>query len=105
MLRRIPYNFLLDSPTTAEYERIFEGVCASFGIEYDAEAVVTLMSEFYGAQKIPLARYHPQFILDHVVDFCRYKGLPPVLAPAIVLAAAEHLHTRPVADIRLSKFD
>ncbi|MEM7226764.1 MAG: hypothetical protein AAF495_27580 [Pseudomonadota bacterium] len=94
MLRRIPYNFLLDRPMPDEYDRIFETTCQRFGLEYSPDVVVSLMSEFYGVNGLPLARYHPNFILDHVIAHCRYTGEPPRLERDIVLAAAEHLYTK-----------
>ena len=94
MLRRIPYNFLLDRPKPDEYDRIFETTCQRFGLEYNPDVVVSLMSEFYGVNGLPLARYHPAFILDHVVAHCRYTGEPPSLERDIVLAAADHLYTK-----------
>ena len=94
MLRRIPYNFLLDRPMPEEYDRIFETTCQRFGLDYNAEIVVSLMSEFYGVNGLPLARYHPSFILEHVIAHCRYTGEPPSLERDIVLAAADHLYTK-----------
>ena len=94
MLRRIPYNYLLDQPSHEEYDRIFESACQRFGLTYNPEIVVALMNQFYGVNGLPLARYHPGFILEHVIAHCRYTGEPPKLARDIVLAAADHLYTK-----------
>jgi len=41
-----------------------------------------------------MARFHPRFIVDHLVARCTYEGREPLLEPHLVLDAAEHLYTK-----------
>ncbi|MEQ9639764.1 MAG: AAA family ATPase [Alphaproteobacteria bacterium] len=91
MLRRIPYNFFVGDPSEEEMKQIFERVCGDFGLTPD-ETIFTMVTELlYRQQGLEMARYHPRFIVDHVVARCRYEGRPPSLEPALIHEAAENL--------------
>jgi hypothetical protein len=94
MMRRIPYNFPIDGPSEEDYARIFEHACASHGLAYDPAIVALLMAEVYGKGALVPARFHPRFIVEHVIARCRFQGRTPVLEPDLVREAAGHLAVR-----------
>jgi SpoVK/Ycf46/Vps4 family AAA+-type ATPase len=91
MLRRIPYKFYIGSPSLEEYETIFRAACRSQGIEFSPELYEELLRDFYPRHDLKLARFHPSFILRHVVASCRYHGRPPAMDRELMFEAAEHL--------------
>lgn len=94
MMRRIPYNFYIGPPTYDEYVRIFRNVCTDAGLEFDIDVVRMVMSHLYEEENLPMARFHPRFIVDHLIAHCSYDGRVPSMEPMLVLDAAEHLYTK-----------
>jgi hypothetical protein len=94
MMRRIPYNFYIAPPTGAEYIEIFRRACAAVGLPFQLETVKTVMKWLYIDQKLALARFHPRFIVEHLMAHCAYEKRPPAMEPHLVLDAAEHLYTK-----------
>jgi predicted ATPase with chaperone activity len=94
MIRRIPYNFQIAPPDRAEYVEIFRRACANAGLDFDPDTVEAAMKKLYGDEGLPMARFHPRFIIDHVIARCIYEGEAPSLKLHHVLEASEHLYTR-----------
>lgn len=94
MVRRIPYNFHIIPPTYDEFVRIFKNVCKDAGLEFDIDVVRMVMSHLYEEENLPIARFHPRFIVDHLLAHCRHEGRAPSMDPRLVLDAAEHLYTK-----------
>jgi predicted ATPase with chaperone activity len=94
MIRRIPYNFLIGPPTAEEYVEIFRRVCVNAGLPFDVEAIQAVMKRLYGEEKLPLARFHPRFIVEHVLARCNFEGREPTLDKDLALEAAGHLYTK-----------
>ena len=94
MMRRIPYNFHIAPPTRDEYIEIFRRVCSGAGLTCDLDVIQPAMKRLYEEEKLPMARFHPRFIVEHVVARCNYESRDPVLDTELVLDAAEHLYTK-----------
>ncbi|HUQ49051.1 MAG TPA: hypothetical protein VM053_12545 [Gemmatimonadaceae bacterium] len=94
MMRRIPYNFHIGPPTYDEYVKIFKNVCRDHGLEFDLDVVRMVMSHLYEDENLPMARFHPRFIVDHLLAHCSYEGRAATMDPKLVLDAAEHLYTK-----------
>jgi hypothetical protein len=94
MMRRIPYNFFIGSPEKEEYTEIFRRVCVSSNMPFDTEALEAVMNQLYEVEKLQMARFHPRFIVEHVLARCNYEGRDPTLTPELALDAAEHLYTK-----------
>jgi hypothetical protein len=90
-LRRIPYKIHVGPPSVQEYATIFERVCAAEGIEHSPDLVKTLLRDYYGKSHQSLASYHPRFLVDRVIDACRYRGDAPILDEASLTAAWRNL--------------
>ena len=94
MMRRIPYNFHIAPPSVEEYIEIFSRVCAAAGLTFDLKTIRSAMIQLYEREKLPMARFHPRFIVEHVKARCNYEGRDPVLDEELVLDAASHLYTK-----------
>ena len=90
-LRRIPYKLQIDPPSEEDYETIFRRVCKSYGLEFSKDLVSYLMDDFYNKKNIPLAGFHPKFIVDHVMAACKFEGVPPCLSHHLVKEALQNL--------------
>jgi DNA polymerase III delta prime subunit len=94
MMRRIPYNFHIAPPSRDEYIEIFRRVCENSGIDFDLAVIQAAMRRLYDEEKLSMARFHPRFIIEHVIARCNYEGRDPSLDEHLVLDAAEHLYTK-----------
>jgi hypothetical protein len=94
MMRRIPYNFYIGPPTYDEYVQIFQNACADARLEFDPDVVRMVMHHLYEEENLTMARFHPRFIVEHLVAHCTYENRKPTMEPRLVLDAAEHLYTK-----------
>ena len=90
-LRRIPYKILVGTPSVDDYVEIFERVCASERIAIPSGFVQKVLMEFYEKSREGVASYHPRFLIDRVIDDCRYRGELPHLDLEVVAAAWRNL--------------
>lgn len=94
MMRRIPYNFFIGPPTAEEYIEIFRRVCAANETPFDIDVVRTVMKRLYEEENLRMARFHPRFIVEHVLARCTYEGRDPIMDEELALDAAQHLYTK-----------
>ncbi len=94
MMRRIPYNFHITPPTPDEYIEIFRRECAAAGLAFDVRPIHAVMKRLYEIEKLPMARFHPRFIVEHVIARCNFEGRDAVFDNEMALDAAEHLFTK-----------
>lgn len=95
LLRRIHYKLKLDPPTVDDYLTIFRRICDSHRMELPDDVISYLLS-FYGPDStVPLAAFHPKFIVEHAVAACRYEQVPPRLSLSLIRDALEDLVVNP----------
>jgi predicted ATPase with chaperone activity len=80
-LRRIPYKIEVKDPSLAEFARLFEAACKTFGCRFFPEAVHYLVQTHYAPFSRPLRRCHPRDILSQIKNYCIYYGRPMELRP------------------------
>jgi hypothetical protein len=90
-LRRIQYKLQIDPPSEEDYETIFRRVCKSYGLEFSKDLVSYLIDDFYNKKGVPLAAFHPKFIVEHVMAACKYEGVLPRLSLTLVKEALQNL--------------
>jgi hypothetical protein len=90
-LRRIPYKFRVPVPTPTLYEEILRRVCAAQGIALLDEVVSYLLEQFYPKTGVPISSSHPKFLIDHVIERCRFQGLEPRMDLEFIHDAASNL--------------
>ena len=53
--------------------------------------VAYLLDEFYPKTGIPISAAHPKFVVDHVIERCRFSAIAPQLTLELVHDAVENL--------------
>lgn len=90
-LRRIPYKLQTLAPTTSVFRAIFERVCDNTGLDLTDEIVRFVVDEVTNRYGMELAAYQPKFITEHIINACKFKGLPPQFFLDEVRTALRHL--------------
>ncbi len=90
-MRRIPYTFHVPVPTREEYAEILRQVSEEQGLALPDEVVSYLLDEFYPKTGIPISSAHPKFVVDHVIERCRFSGSAPHMTLELVHDAVDNL--------------
>jgi predicted ATPase with chaperone activity len=90
-LRRIPYTFHVPVPTREEYAEILRRCCSEEGLALPEEVAAYLLDDFYPKTGIPISGAHPRFVIDHVIERCRFSGIAPQMTLELVHDAVENL--------------
>jgi hypothetical protein len=90
-LRRIPYKFRVPVPTPTQYEAILEQACRAQQLTLPGEVAAYLLEEFYPKTGVPISAAHPKFLVEHVVERCRFQGIEPRFELELVHEAVENL--------------
>jgi hypothetical protein len=75
-LRRIAYKLEVSSPSDEDFRTIFDAVARKAGLELTDEMYDFVVREITTHKHARLARYQPGFLIDQVVNSCRYLGIP-----------------------------
>jgi len=90
-LRRIPYTFHVPLPTREEYAEILNLVSEEQGLTLTDDVVSYLLDVFYPKTGIAISSAHPRFVVDHVIERCRFSGIPVQMTLELVHDAVENL--------------
>jgi hypothetical protein len=91
LLRRVHYKLKIDPPNAERYWMILERVADAHGMSVSEEIRSLILEEVYGRKGIPLAAFHPKFIVEHVIAASKFNGEPPALTEHTVLDAVQNL--------------
>lgn len=91
-LRRLYYKIEVPVPTEGDYVKIFHNVCQAKGISFEDYIIPYLFENFYQAQKLPLAGYHPTYLVDQVIAMCEYYNVPRRLDKDLIRMAWHNLY-------------
>jgi predicted ATPase with chaperone activity len=98
LLRRVHYKLQINPPSVEDYKEIFRRICNSYRLELSDEILSYLLNSFYPLRKMPLACFHPKFIVEHAIAACNFESVPPRLTLELVKDALENLVvSRPTA--------
>ena len=86
-LRRIHYKVFAESPTIADFKRIFANVCGEREIAYDERIVDGLLATQYAPKRLAPRGCHPRDLIDQALAQADYLGEPRVLTPDLLEAA------------------
>lgn len=86
-LRRIHYKIFAESPTVAEFVKIFENACSERDVPYDRSAIQRLLETHYRPRRLQLRGCHPRDIVEQVISLADYLDRPRRLEPDLVDAA------------------
>ena len=87
-LRRIRHKMGIDNPNEEQFYRIFKAACLYRGIQFEKDAFMHLLNEYYFKAGRDLKACHPRDLLDQLADFATYRGEPPVMTDDLVDRAA-----------------
>lgn len=93
-LRRIPYKIELFEPTRLDYRRIFEAVSESAGLELTDEIFEAVIRQLQVKNSYSLAYYQPKFVIDQVINACKYEGISPSFNEERVTDALKNLYVK-----------
>jgi hypothetical protein len=85
-LRRIHYKVFAESPTIAEFTKIFENSCKERGLPFDP-AVVDHLLQYYRPRKIALRGCQPRDLIEQALSLAEYLGEPRRVTPDLLDAA------------------
>jgi predicted ATPase with chaperone activity len=80
-LRRIPYKIEIGDPDEAEFHKLFQLFCRSFGCEYNQQTVDYLIQNHYRPINRALRRCHPRDLLGQIRNYCTYNDLEMEMLP------------------------
>jgi hypothetical protein len=80
-LRRIGYKIHVGPMGEDDYRRIFERVCAGFGIAWDEDAFAHLLHERHARDERALLACYPRDLVGQVRDRAAYDGAQAALTP------------------------
>ncbi len=91
-LRRIPYKIHLGPPSIEQFGSILVREAHGCGLKVDQALFDWLLGELQERRRFALACYQPRFIVDHIMEACAYRGVPPAMTEALVSRALDHLY-------------
>jgi DNA-binding MarR family transcriptional regulator len=83
-LRRIQYKIYAESPTPADFVRIFEIACDERGIPFEPSIVEHLLEHFYRQHKIELRGCQPRDLINQALALASYRGEPRRLTATLL---------------------
>jgi hypothetical protein len=92
-LRRIPYKIKVDPPAVERFREIFRQAAAERGLTVPEPIFGWLVDELQDRRQFALGCYQPRFIVDHIVEACRFARRAPEITEPLVAAALDDLYT------------
>jgi predicted ATPase with chaperone activity len=89
-LRRLPYKIEVTNPTPREFRELMQQWCGRLGIEYQNDAVDSLLAKHFQEGARSLRYCYPRDLVQQVVAFCEFHDLPPVLTAKALDVAAKN---------------
>jgi predicted ATPase with chaperone activity len=86
-LRRIQYKIFAESPTLAEFTRIFENYCREIDIPFDPMVVEQLLERQFRPRKLQLRGCQPRDLINQALSLAEYRGEPRELTYELLEAA------------------
>lgn len=93
MKRRINYKVNFHPPSEEEYIRIFARVCKDYDMELPDDVLPFIINDFYRGQDVPLACFHPKWIVQQCIARCRFENRAPKLDRELIMTALRNLDT------------
>jgi len=86
-LRRIHYKIFAESPSRAEFLKIFENSCREHDLEFRPGVVDSLLANYFKPRQIQLRGCQPRDLIRQVISLAEYLGEPPELSSELLEAA------------------
>ena len=79
-LRRVPYKIFVDDPSPNEFRHLMKVVGKNMGFPETPQAAEQLL-KFYETSGRNLRRCHPRDLLNQVLNYCKFRKIPPTIRP------------------------
>jgi hypothetical protein len=76
-----------ESPSIAEFKRIFADCCRARAIAYDESVVDTMLTRVFAPRRIALRGCHPRDLIEQALAQAAYLGAPRALTTELLEAA------------------
>jgi predicted ATPase with chaperone activity len=86
-LRRIQYKIFAESPSVADFKKIFKSCCRTLGATAEPGLVDHLLTEYYRPRQIALRGCHPRDLIKQALSLASYLNRPPHLTRDLLEAA------------------
>ncbi len=86
-LRRIHYKVFAESPTAADFTKIFEDYCRAKNLHFDRALVNHLIEEYFRPRGISLRGCLPRDLIEQALAHAEYVGAPRELTVELLEAA------------------
>jgi hypothetical protein len=88
-LRRIQYKIYAESPSPADYRRIFELACQERNVFFEPSLVDYLLEHVYRKHGLELRGCHPRDLINQSLSLASYRAAPRRLTPDLLDEAAQ----------------
>lgn len=102
-LRRIPYKLPTEAPSRETFHAIFNKVAEQHDLSLPEDIFDYVMAELRENNDFPLACYQPKFVIDQVIDACKYDGVTPSFRHELVQMAMGNLYTKDTPGFGVTK--
>lgn len=93
-LRRIFFKIKIDGPDQQNYLKIFAMIAHKKGMPLSEDALRHLMHIKYPSVDNLYANYQPGFLIDQMIAFCDFEGIPRQMSPALIDKAWANMFVR-----------
>jgi hypothetical protein len=80
-LRRIRSKVKVNHVTREQFAEIFQNMCGHYHVEFLPHMVDYLLTTHYDPHGRSFDACHPRDLLEHILDYCAFHGVPPTLTP------------------------
>jgi hypothetical protein len=83
-LRRIFFKIKIDGPNQENFLKIFAMVAKKKGMPLNEAALIHLLKVKYPTIDNNYANYQPVYLIDQMISFCQFEGIPNQMTPELI---------------------
>ena len=83
-LRRIFFKIKIDGPNQENFLKIFAMVAKKKGMPLDEASLIHLLKVKYPTINNNYANYQPVYLIDQMIAFCEFEGIPRQMTPDLI---------------------
>lgn len=83
-LRRIFFKIKIDGPSQENFLKIFALVAKKKGMPLSEAALIHLLKVKYPTIDNNFANYQPVYLIDQMISFCEFEGIPYQMTPELI---------------------
>ncbi len=83
-MRRIFFRIKIDGPNQENFLKIFAMVAKKKGIPLNEATLIHLLKVKYPTIDNNYANYQPVYLIDQMISFCQFEGIPNQMTPELI---------------------